>query len=89
MAKISLKPIGNRILVEPIEVETKTASGIIIPDSAKEKSLKATVVAVGGDVEGISEGNVIMYSKFAGTEINIDNNDYLILEKPDILAIIK
>jgi len=87
MANISLKPIGNRVLIEPVEPETKTASGIIIPDSAKEKPLQAKVLAVGGDVEGINEGDTILYSKFAGTEITIDKKDYLILEKTDILAI--
>jgi chaperonin GroES len=88
MANISLKPLGNRVLVETIEQEAKTPSGIIIPDSAKEKPLQAKVIAVGGDVEGINEGNTVLYGKFAGTEINFENKDYLILEKSDILAII-
>ncbi len=75
-----------------MESETKTASGIILPDSAKEKPQKGTVIAVGtgtADVKlTVKKGDVVLYGKYAGTEIQVDNKDYLIMRESDILAII-
>jgi len=83
---MSIQPLGTRVLVEPIEVETKTASGIIIPDSAQEKPLQAKVLAIGSDVEQIKIGDTVLYGKYTGTELNYENKNYLMLEISDILA---
>ncbi len=84
--------MADRVLVEPMESETKTASGIILPDSAKEKPQKGTVIAVGtgtADIKlTVKKGDVVLYGKYAGTEIQVDNKDYLIMRESDILAII-
>tara|TARA_B100000902_G_C27277185_1_gene899520 strand:+ start:112 stop:390 length:279 start_codon:yes stop_codon:yes gene_type:complete len=92
MSKINIKPLADRILVQPLEAETKTASGIIIPDSAKEKPQKGNVVAVGpGTKENpvtVKVGNTVLYGKFSGTELKLENNDYLIMRESDILAIV-
>lgn len=89
---INIKPLADRVLVEPMESETKTASGIILPDSAKEKPQKGTVIAVGtgtADIKlTVKKGDVVLYGKYAGTEIQVDNKDYLIMRESDILAII-
>ncbi|MGM0496948.1 MAG: co-chaperone GroES [Bacteroidota bacterium] len=83
------KPLKDRVLVEPKEAEEKTASGIIIPDSAKEKPQKGVVVAVGegkkDEPMSVKEGDQVIYGKFAGTEITIDDKDYLIMREDDIL----
>ena len=83
------KPLKDRVLVEPKEAEEKTASGIIIPDSAKEKPQKGVVVAVGDGKKDepmtLKEGDHVIYGKFAGTEITIDDKDYLIMREDDIL----
>jgi len=83
------KPLKDRVLVEPKEAEEKTASGIIIPDSAKEKPQKGVVVAVGegkkDEPMSVKEGDHVIYGKFAGTEISIDDKDYLIMREDDIL----
>lgn len=88
MAELSIQPIGERVLVQPIEAENVTAGGIILPDSAKEKPQQAKVLAIGGGVkeEAIQVGNNIMYRKFAGTEVENEGETYLILELADILA---
>lgn len=92
-----LKPLGDRIVIEPVEKEEKTASGIVLPDSAKEKPQEGRVVAVGsgkltdsGDRVAleVSEGDVIIFSKYAGTEIKFDEKEYLILRQDDVLAIV-
>ena len=92
MAKISLKPLADRVLVEPAAAETKTAGGIIIPDTAKEKPMKGKVVAVGNgkpdEPMTVKAGDVILYGKYAGTEINVDGKDYLIMRESDIYAVI-
>ncbi|MGM0549725.1 MAG: co-chaperone GroES [Bacteroidota bacterium] len=89
MSKVTYKPLKDRVLVEPHKVEEKTASGIIIPDSAKEKPQKGTVVAVGegkkDEPMSLKEGDVVVYGKYAGTEINLDGADYLIMREDDIL----
>jgi chaperonin GroES len=85
------KPLKDRVLIEPMEAEEKTASGIIIPDSAKEKPQKGKVVAVGDGKKDepmtVKEGDTVVYGKYAGTEITIDDKDYLIMREDDILLI--
>jgi chaperonin GroES len=80
------------VLVEPLEAETKTASGIIIPDSAKEKPQKGNVISVGpGTKENpvtLKVGDTVLYGKYSGTELKLENNDYLIMRESDILAIV-
>jgi chaperonin GroES len=86
---MNFKPLGDRVLVKVKEAETKTASGIIIPDNAsKEKPTTATVVAVSGDVEDIKVDDTVMYGKYSGTEVSIDGEDYLVLETSDILGVL-
>ncbi|MCF8379766.1 MAG: co-chaperone GroES [Bacteroidales bacterium] len=89
---MNVKPLSDRVVVEPLEAELVTSSGIIIPDSAKEKPQKGTVVAVGpgvGDVKmQVKKGDVVLYGKYTGTEINVDGKDYLIMQESEILAII-
>ncbi|WP_411954754.1 co-chaperone GroES [Alkalibacillus sp. S2W] len=93
-----LKPIGDRVIVELVEEESTTAGGIVLPDSAKEKPQEGKVVAVGsGRVTDngekialeISEGDRVVYSKFAGTEIEKDGKEYLVLRENDILAVVQ
>jgi chaperonin GroES len=83
------KPLKDRVLIEPQEVEEKTSSGIIIPDSAKEKPQKGKVVAVGDGKKDepmtVKEGDMVVYGKYSGTEITIDGKDYLIMREDDIL----
>jgi len=90
--KMKIKPLADRVLVEPSAAETKTASGIIIPDSAQEKPQKGRVVAVGpGTQENpvtLKVGDNILYGKYSGTELKHEENDYLIMKESDILAII-
>ncbi len=92
MAKVDIKPLDDRVLVEPMEAETKTASGIIIPDTAKEKPQKGKVVAVGPgtkDVEvTLKVGDTVLYGKYSGTELKLDGADYLMMRQSDILATI-
>ena len=92
-----LRPLGDRIIIELIEAEEKTASGIVLPDSAKEKPQEGKVVAIGtgrvlengARVElDVKEGDRIIFSKYAGTEVKYENNDYLILRESDVLAIL-
>jgi chaperonin GroES len=92
MSKISIKPIADRVLVEPAAAETKTASGIIIPDSAKEKPQQGIVVAIGNGKPDepltVKVGDKVMYGKYSGTEIQFEGKDYLMMRESDILAII-
>ena len=92
MAKINVKPLADRVLVESAVAETKTAGGIIIPDTAKEKPMKGKVVAVGNgkpdEPMTVKAGDNILYGKYAGTEIHIDGKEYLIMRESDIYAII-
>lgn len=92
MAKINFKPNEDRVLVEAAEAETKTSSGIIIPDTAKEKPQKGKVIAVGDGVKDkpvtVKVGDNVLYGKYAGTEINIDGTEYLIMRNSDIFGII-
>ena len=86
-------PLADRVLVEPAAAEEKTASGIIIPDTAKEKPQKGKVVAVGDGKKDehmtVKVGDEILYGKYSGTEINIDGNELLIMRESDIFAIVK
>lgn len=88
----NIKPLGTRVLIEMVESEIKTASGIIIPDSAKEKQQKGTIVAVGNGTETekmeVKIGDVVLYGKYAGTEIEEGGKKYLIMNQSDILAIV-
>lgn len=92
MGKVNIQPLGERVVVQPARAEEKTASGIIIPDTAKEKPQNGTVVAVPvEDKENpitVKLGDTVLYGKYAGTEITIDGNDYLIMNESDILAIV-
>jgi chaperonin GroES len=92
MIKLNIKPLADRVLVEPLEAETKTASGIIIPDTAKEKPQKGSIVAVGpGTKENpvtVKVGNSVLYGKYSGTELKLEGKDYLIMRESDILAIV-
>jgi chaperonin GroES len=92
MADVKIKPLADRVLIEPVAAEEKTASGIIIPDTAKEKPQKGTVVAVGPGTDEekmeVKKGDVVLYGKYSGTEITIDTKDYLIMKQSDIFAII-
>ncbi len=92
MSTINIKPLADRVVIEPAIAETKTSSGIIIPDTAKEKPQRGTVVATGAGKKDepmtVKDGDVVLYGKYAGTEISIEGKDYLILKESDILAII-
>lgn len=87
-----IKPLADRVLIEPSPAETKTASGIIIPDSAKEKPLEGTVVAVGDGTKDcpmtVKVSDKVLYGKYAGTELKLEGADYLIMKESDIFAII-
>lgn len=87
---INIKPLADRVLIEPTAVETTTVSGIIIPDSAKEKPQKGIVIAVGNGTKDqpmtVKKGDAVLYAKYAGTELNIEGKDYLILHESEILA---
>ena len=92
MSKVNIQPLGDRVVIEPSSAEDKTAGGIIIPDTAKEKPQRGTVVAVGTGKKDepltVKEGDMVLYGKYAGTEITIDNKDYLIMRESDIVAIV-
>lgn len=85
---MNLKPLGDKIIVEPTEEITKTAGGIYIPDNAKEKQSKGKVVSIGEKVETkeLKAGDEVVYSKYAGTEFEIDSKKYLVVKEADILA---
>ena len=88
---MKFKPLGERALVRIVEREETTASGIVLPDTAKEKPQTAEVVAVGQFEDGIqvSEGDVIVFAKYSGTEINLEGDDYMILDADDILGVVE
>jgi chaperonin GroES len=89
---LKIQPLSDRVLVEPQAAETKTASGIFIPDTAKEKPQKGKVVAVGKGKEDykmtVKVGDSVLYGKYAGTELKLDGKDYLIMREEDIFAIV-
>ena len=92
MSKVNIKPLADRVLVEPLEAETKTASGIIIPDTAKEKPQKGNVVAVGSGTKDnpitVKVAQTVLYGKYSGTELKFEGKDFLIMRESDILAIV-
>ncbi|HOK51916.1 MAG: co-chaperone GroES [Bacteroidales bacterium] len=92
MAEVKIKPLADRVLIEPMAAEQKTASGIIIPDTAKEKPQRGKVVAVGKGTKDepmeLKVGDEVLYGKYAGTEISIDGKDYLMMRQSDVLAVI-
>ncbi len=81
-----IQPIGERVLVKQEKAETKTKSGLIIPDSAQEKQPKAKVIAIGNEIKNININDTVLYSSFSGTEISHNGEKYLMLELSDILA---
>lgn len=89
---VSVKPIADRVLVKPAEAEQTTKSGIIIPDTAKEKPMKGLVIAVGpgkkDEPTTVKAGDEVLYGKYSGTEIIVEGNEYLIMRESDILAIV-
>ena len=92
MAKIKIQPLEDRVVVEPASAEEKTTGGIIIPDTAKEKPQKGKVVAVGKGKKDepmtVKIGDQVLYGKYSGTEITMDNKDYIIMRESDIYAVI-
>ena len=92
MSTIKIKPLADRVLIEPAAAETQTSSGLYIPDTAKEKPQKGIVVAVGPgtkeDPVTLSVGDTVLYGKYAGTELQHDGKDFLIMKENDILAIV-
>jgi chaperonin GroES len=97
--KVAIKPLEDRVVVQPLDVEQTTASGLVIPDTAKEKPQEGVIVAVGPcrwDEDGekripldVKEGDVVLYSKYGGTEIKYNNEEYLVLSARDLLAIVE
>ena len=87
-----IRPLGTRVVIEPKEAETKTASGIFIPDTAKEKPQQGTIVAAGPGKKDepmeVKVGDVVLYGKYAGTEVTVEDKKYLIVKQSDILAIL-
>jgi len=94
MAKssVNVRPLADRVLVEPAPAETKTSGGIIIPDTAKEKPMRGKIIAVGNgkpdEPMTVKAGDTVLYGKYAGTEISIEGKDYLIMKESDIYAIV-
>jgi chaperonin GroES len=92
MSNVSIKPLADRVLVEPAVAESKTASGIFIPDTAKEKPQKGVIIAVGAGKKDepitVKVGDNVLYGKYAGTEITVDGKEYLIMRESDIFAVL-
>lgn len=92
MSELNIKPLADRVLVEPAAAEEKTASGIIIPDTAKEKPQRGTVVAVGNGKKDepltVKIGDSVLYGKYSGTELSFNGKDYLIMRESDIYAVL-
>jgi len=95
---MNLKPLGDRLIVEPVEQEEMTPSGIVLPETAKEKPMQGKVLAAGPGARkddgsrvamDVSEGDKVLYAKYAGTEVKIDDKKYLIIKETDVLAIVE
>jgi chaperonin GroES len=95
---MNLKPLGDRLIIEPIEQEEMTASGIVLPETAKEKPMQGKVLAVGPGARkedgsrtplDVKEGDTVLYAKYAGTEVKIRDSKYLILKETDVLAVVE
>ena len=85
--KINLQPMGTRVLIQPLEQESKTASGLLLPETAKEKPQTGLIVAVGDDEEiKLKVNDKVLFAKYSGTEFKIDGTEYLLLESSDVLA---
>ena len=87
MSKVKIRPLNMRVVIKPVEVEETTASGLYIPDSAKEKPQQGTVVAI-SKITSLAVGETVIYGKFTGTEVEIDNETFLILKESDIFAVL-
>ncbi|WP_304546038.1 co-chaperone GroES [Sulfurimonas microaerophilic] len=85
---MNFKPLGERILVKSVAESNTTASGIIIPDNAKEKPNRAEVMAIGSEVKEVNVGNTVVFGKYAGTELALEGQDYIVLELSDVLGVI-
>ena len=92
MTKVNIKPLADRVLIEPAPAEEKSAGGIIIPDTAKEKPQKGTIVAIGPGKKDepitVKVGDTVLYGKYAGTEISFEGVEYMIMRESDVVAII-
>lgn len=92
MSNVNIRPLADRVLVQPAAAEEKTASGLYIPDTAKEKPQRGTVVAVGNGKKDepltVQVGDTVLYGKYSGTELSVDGKDYLIMRESDIFAIL-
>jgi chaperonin GroES len=92
MSKVNIKPLADRVIVEVSPAEEKTASGIIIPDTAKEKPQKGKIIAIGTGKKDepltVKVGDTVLYGKYAGTEITVDGREFLIMRESDIFAVI-
>ncbi len=91
MSEMNIQPLGTRVLIRPIEQEAKTSSGILLPETAKEKPQMGEVIAIGDETEDIpvEVGQKVLFPKYTGTEIKIDGEEHLIMEASDLLAIVK
>lgn len=89
---MNIKPLADRVLIAPVKAEEKTVGGIIIPDTAKEKPLQGEVLAVGNGTKDeemvLKKGDTVLYGKYSGTEIELDNEKYLIMRQSDVLAVL-
>ena len=83
-----LKPLADKLIVKRLEAEEKTASGIVLPDSAKEKPEQGEVIAVGKDVKEVKKGEKVIFGKYSPTEVKVDGVEYLVIKEEDVLAII-
>lgn len=92
MSKVNIKPLADRVLVQPAAAEEKTSSGLYIPDSAKEKPQRGTVIAIGTGKKDepltVKVGDTVLYGKYSGTELTVEGGDYLIMRESDIFAIL-
>ncbi len=86
---MAFKPLGKRVLIERVEEAKTTSSGIIIPDNAQENPLPGKVIAVGNKIKVLSVNDIVVFGKYAGTELTLENKEYLVMEDKDILGIIK
>ncbi len=92
MSNVNIKPLADRVLVQPAAAEEKTASGLYIPDTAKEKPQKGTVIAVGNGKKDepltVKVGDTVLYGKYSGTELSVEGKDFLIMRESDIFAVL-
>lgn len=86
---MNLQPLADRIVMEQLDAEEKTASGIVLPDSAKEKPKMAKVLAVGSDVKGVKTGDTVLYKSYGPDDVKVDGKEFLIAKEEDLLAIVK